>query len=117
MVGTPYYIAPEILKGFYNQECDIWSIGVLMYILLSGKPPFDGKDRNSVFYKITQAYLSFKGVKWNNVSKEAIDLITKLIVHNPLHRISLADALNHKWFKRFNTKKHKDVPLEIVNSL
>lgn len=52
MVGTPYYVAPEVFKKHYSKECDIWSIGVLLYIMLSGSPPFEGSNHTDVFAKI-----------------------------------------------------------------
>jgi len=52
IVGTPYYVAPEVLRGDYDQKCDVWSLGVIMYILLCGYPPFEGSENNMIFHKI-----------------------------------------------------------------
>jgi calcium-dependent protein kinase len=79
MVGTPYYVAPEVLEGRYGFECDLWSLGVIMYILLSGYLPFSGKATTDVFQKIKDAKVEFKQKEWVSVSKEAKDLIRKLI--------------------------------------
>jgi len=68
MVGTPFYVAPEVFKKHYSKECDIWSIGVLLYVMLAGRPPFDGSNHNSVFKRILIGKYSFEGIEWYNVS-------------------------------------------------
>ena len=78
-VGSPYYVAPEVLEGKYGFECDLWSLGVIMYILLSGYLPFSGNTTNDVFQKIKDAKVEFKQKEWVSVSKEAKDLIRRLI--------------------------------------
>lgn len=50
--GTPYYIAPEVINQRYDEKCDIWSVGVILYIMLSGKPPFNGKDDDDILHKV-----------------------------------------------------------------
>jgi calcium-dependent protein kinase len=73
-------VAPEILLGkFYNQSCDIWSLGVIMYILLSGYPPFFGNNKQEIFYKIEHCIYSLTTSDWARVSTTAKDLIRKLI--------------------------------------
>jgi calcium-dependent protein kinase len=79
IVGTPYYIAPEVLKGKYNDKCDIWSLGVIMYILLSGYLPFGGDGAAAVFEKVIEGKISFSQKEWKKVSDEAIDLIKKML--------------------------------------
>ena len=97
-VGTAYYVAPEVLNGNYNEKCDIWSAGVILYILLSGEPPFNGPNDNVIYHKIKKMEFDFPNEKWNNISIEAIDLIRKCICPEE-YRLSAKEVLNHLWFK------------------
>jgi len=101
-VGTPYYVSPEVINKSYDSKCDIWSCGVLLYILLCGKPPFDGKKQDEVFAKILKGEYSMSGADWENISKQAKDLVKKMLILNPAERISAVDALNHSWIKKFS---------------
>ena len=83
-VGTPYYIAPEVLSGVgYGLECDIWSLGVMLYLLLSGKQPFEALNPEAVFEKVKEGKINFHGEEWDPVSEQAIDLISKMLTKNP----------------------------------
>ena len=73
--GTPYYIAPEVIKRKYDEKCDIWSCGIIMYTMLCGYPPFTGTNRQEIFDKILAGDLEFKEKDWKNVSEEAKDMI------------------------------------------
>lgn len=95
IVGTCFYVAPEVLKKKYGPKCDTWSLGVVMYLLLAGEPPFYGKDSKEVFAKITKAEYSLEGNVWSQISLEAKDLIRKLLTKNQRRRLSAAQALNH----------------------
>jgi calcium-dependent protein kinase len=75
LAGTPYFISPEVLKGMYGKECDMWSIGVIMFILLSGDFPFDGDSRAEVFEKIQYGRYSFDNHVWEEISDQAKELI------------------------------------------
>lgn len=77
--GTPYYIAPEVLKGSYTTQCDIWSMGVIMYIMLCGKPPFGGKQNKDIINNVLNSTYSMKSEVWNSVSSDAKDIISKLL--------------------------------------
>ena len=77
--GTPYYIAPEVLKGSYTSQCDTWSMGVVLFIMLSGKPPFGGRSNKEIIDNVLKGSFNFNNPAWNDVSKEAKDLIVKLL--------------------------------------
>ena len=98
-IGTSFYIAPEVLRNGYNEKCDLWSCGVILYILLSGSPPFYGKNEKEIFSKILRGNFSFTNKIWNKISEEAKNLVNKLLEINPEKRLSAKDALNEKWFK------------------
>lgn len=98
-IGTSFYIAPEVLRNGYNEKCDLWSCGVILYILLCGSPPFYGKNEKEIFTKILSGNFSFRHKIWNKISEEAKDLVKKLLEINPGKRLSAKDALNEKWFK------------------
>lgn len=98
IVGTPYYVAPEVLKGNYDFACDVWSMGVILYIMLCGYPPFEGDNNKEIFKRVLQQKLDFDPDDWDVVSEEAKDLISKMLIKEPSERISAVDALNHKWF-------------------
>jgi calcium-dependent protein kinase len=80
IAGTPFYMAPEVLDGGYSYKADIWSLGVLLYILLSGYLPFQGDGRNEVFAKILGGQYHFNHKEFAQVSEEGKDLIRKLLV-------------------------------------
>ena len=101
-VGTAYYVAPEILKGDYTEKCDIWSAGVILYIFLSGDPPFNGPSDSAIYNKIAQMKFNFPEKKWGNISKEAKDLIINMIAPEK-ERYTAKQVLAHPWFSNSNT--------------
>ena len=66
--GTPYYISPEVLKGSYTTQCDNWSMGVVLFIMLSGKPPFGGKSNKEIIDNVLKGQYSFKNPVWESIS-------------------------------------------------
>lgn len=76
MIGTPYYIAPEVLQGRYNSKCDIWSIGVITYMLMCGKAPFFGNTDEEIFNMVQNGKLQFGANAWKTVSPEAREFVT-----------------------------------------
>ncbi|OMJ85036.1 hypothetical protein SteCoe_13758 [Stentor coeruleus] len=100
--GTPYYIAPEILMGNYSKEVDCWSLGVIMYMLLSGTPPFKGKDNNEILMNVYSGSFTFRPKAFKTVSNNGKDLIVRLLTKDPLHRITAQQAFMHPWIQELN---------------
>ena len=99
MFGTPYYIAPEVLNGKYNEKCDLWSVGVMLYIMLCGRPPFNGATEDAIINKVKKAVWEFRGEIWDNITPEAKDLIKKLMEKSVDARLSAVQALAHPWIQ------------------
>ena len=101
--GTPSYVAPEVLskdsKKGYGKEVDMWSIGVILYILLCGFPPFYDEDNSILFNAIRKGEYDFPSPYWDSVTEEAKDLVTKLLVVDPALRLTAQQTLNHPWLK------------------
>ena len=108
ILGTPYYIAPEVLKGEYDEKCDIWSIGAMTYIMLCGEPPFNAETNNEIFTKIVKEKLQFTSENWKNVSDDAKDFIKKCMTKESENRLSASSALDHPWFKNILKEVHKE---------
>jgi calcium/calmodulin-dependent protein kinase I len=98
--GTPGYVAPEILDGTpYDQRADMWSVGVILYILLGGYPPFIESTQRDLFRKIRKGEYEFHEEYWGTVSSEARDLISSLLTVDPKKRLSADNALENPWIK------------------
>lgn len=96
--GTPGYVAPEILNGVpYDEKCDMWSLGVILYILLCGFPPFYDENNAELFAQIKSASYDYPSPYWDEVSDEAKSLIDALLVVDPSQRLSAAEFLEHPW--------------------
>lgn len=98
MVGSAYYVAPEVLKRKYGLEADMWSAGVILYILLSGSVPFDDESEVKLFKKIARGDYDLGYEEWEAVSEEAKDLIRGLMCVDPERRLPAAAALAHPWW-------------------
>lgn len=98
-VGTAYYVSPEVLQGYYDEKCDIWSAGVMLYILLSGDPPFNGANDNEIYRCIAKRKFSFPDAEWKNISQEAKDLICHMLCA-PDKRYTAAQVLEHPWISQ-----------------
>ena len=94
--GTPFYIAPEVLTGKYNEKCDVWSLGVILYILLCGYPPFYGENNKEILEAVKKGKLDFSSSEWKNKSPEAIDLLKRMITSNE-KRLFPEEVLKHPW--------------------
>lgn len=96
-MGTIFYMAPEVLKGLYDEKCDIWSCGVIAYILLSGSPPFKGPNDEATHRLIEGAKLNFETKVWKGISDDAKKFLSKMICKDPAQRYSAAEALKDPW--------------------
>ena len=112
VVGSIYYIAPEVIQKKYNEKCDIWSCGVIMYILLSKQPPFKGEYIEEIMSNIQKGTYDLESPPFDKISENALDLIKKLLNKDIDSRISAQEALNHPWFKE---NKSKELFNEILN--
>ncbi|CAD8071877.1 unnamed protein product [Paramecium sonneborni] len=104
-LGTPFYIAPEVLGHNYTEKCDIWSCGVILYILLCGYPPFTGKTEQEIFDKVKLGRVKFPNEEWEFISKEAKHLIQKMISIDVNLRYSASQVLNDPWFQKHTTNQ------------
>jgi len=108
--GTPYYVAPQVLAGKYDAACDIWSCGVIMYIMLCGYPPFYGENDADVLVKVRVGVFNFAPADWKHISDDAKDLIKKMLKMNPVERAKAKDALMHVWIQE-KAPKASEAPL------
>ncbi|XP_026523937.1 serine/threonine-protein kinase 33 [Notechis scutatus] len=96
--GTPIYMAPEVIFAHdYSQQCDVWSIGVIMYMLLSGEPPFMASSEEKLFEVIKKGDLHFKQPIWQTVNKAAKNILRLLLKVDPAHRITANELLDCQW--------------------
>ncbi|KAG5399208.1 hypothetical protein IGI04_021022 [Brassica rapa subsp. trilocularis] len=98
VVGTPYYLAPEVVMGRrYGEKVDVWSVGVVIYTMLAGEPPFNGETAEEIFETILRGNLRFPRKVFGSVSAEAKDLLRRMICRDVSRRFSAEDALRHAW--------------------
>lgn len=114
-IGTSYYIAPEVLKRSYNEKCDIWSVGVLLFILLSGHPPFWGSNDKEILDKVANKPPDFREDEWEKVSPEGRRFVELLLEKQPGNRPSAGEAIKNEWFKK-KMFKH-EVSKELVQDI
>jgi len=103
IVGSIYYIAPEVLLKKYGKECDMWSLGVILYMFIVGHAPFDGRSNRDIMEKIKKGKYLKNEKRWKKASNEVKDLINKLLVLEPEKRLTAFEALKHPWFKVSNS--------------
>ncbi|XWS37427.1 hypothetical protein CRYUN_Cryun19dG0042000 [Craigia yunnanensis] len=109
IVGSPYYMAPEVLKRNYGPEVDVWSAGVILYILLCGVPPFWAETEQGVALAILRGVIDFKREPWPQVSESAKSLVRQMLEPDPKKRLTAQQVLEHSWLQ--NAKKASNVPL------
>lgn len=112
LVGSPYYVAPEVLRKNYSHQADMWSLGVILYILLSGLPPFWGDTEDQIFKMVLKGALDFKSEPWPRISDAAKDCVRKLLDMDVAKRPSAKMILQHDWL--VNEGAAKDIILDSV---
>eukprot|EP00929_Paragymnodinium_shiwhaense_P123855 TRINITY_DN9824_c0_g1_i1.p1 TRINITY_DN9824_c0_g1~~TRINITY_DN9824_c0_g1_i1.p1 ORF type:complete len:536 (+),score=142.80 TRINITY_DN9824_c0_g1_i1:157-1764(+) len=117
-VGTPYYVSPQVLNGRYDHMCDLWSCGVIMYVLLAGYPPFNGTNDTEIFRKVRLGQVRFDRPEWRYISKDAQDLVRHLLMKQPQDRFSADQALQHDWIKDVAPRaSNAPLPTTILDNL
>ncbi|CAD8127298.1 unnamed protein product [Paramecium sonneborni] len=99
-VGTPLYVAPEVLTGVYNQKCDDWAVGCIMYIVLCSEPPFFSEHLKELLQKIQYKPLTFPQEEWKGISQECKKIVQGLLQKDPEKRMTSFEALNSVWAKK-----------------
>ncbi|KAH9609067.1 hypothetical protein KSS87_021827 [Heliosperma pusillum] len=111
IVGSAYYVAPEVLKRKSGPESDVWSIGVITYILLCGRRPFWDKTEDGIFKEVLRNKPDFRRKPWPTISNSAKDFVRKLLVKDPHVRLTAAQALSHQWVREGGNAL--DIPIDI----
>uniref|UniRef100_A0A803NUF9 non-specific serine/threonine protein kinase n=1 Tax=Cannabis sativa TaxID=3483 RepID=A0A803NUF9_CANSA len=117
VVGSPYYVAPEVLRKRYGPEADVWSAGVILYILLSGVPPFWAESEQGIFEEVLHGDLDFSTEPWPSISEGAKDLVRKMLIRDPRRRISAHDVLCHPWVQVGGVAPDKPLDSAILSRL
>jgi len=119
--GTPFYVAPEVLSGKYTQACDMWSVGVIMYILHCGYPPFHGDNDQEVLNAVKRCDpkkpVDFPARDWKNVRQEAKELILKLICPDPRNRFSAKECIDSPWMARASSAKNQELEVTVADNI
>jgi calcium-dependent protein kinase len=106
--GTPYYVAPQVLQGSYDHKADVWSCGVLLYVLLCGYPPFYGDNDGQILAMVKKGEFDFPPEEWDEVSNDAKELVGKLLAFDPAKRPECEEALAHGWFAKNKDPANKE---------
>jgi calcium-dependent protein kinase len=113
MLGTPLYMAPEVVKGRYDEKCDLWSCGIIFYILLKGSPPYNGSDEE-MFELLKNVKIKFDDPYWTTVKPSALALLKGLLEPNKRDRLSAADALTSEWFDQTSQNEVSEIDFDHV---
>ena len=116
-VGSPSYVAPEVLANHFTEKCDIWSIGVVMYILLCGESPFTGKEEDETMANVRRGVFSMHQKEWDAVSEEGKELINLLLTKDPDERPSVEEALAHPWIVTEGFARTEPLPATLIENL
>lgn len=117
VVGSAYYVAPEVLRRRYGKEIDIWSAGIMLYILLSGVPPFWAENEKGIFDAILKGEIDFESDPWPSISKSAKDLVRKMLNPDPKKRITSAEVLEHPWMREGGDASDKPIDSAVLSRM
>ncbi|XP_009408515.2 calcium-dependent protein kinase 10-like [Musa acuminata AAA Group] len=117
VVGSPYYVAPEVLKKMYGPAADVWSAGVIIYILLSGVPPFWAETEQGIFEEVLHGSLDFQSDPWPSISESAKDLVRKMLVKDPRRRLTAHQVLCHPWVQIDGVAPDKPLDSAVLSRL
>ncbi|CAN6350057.1 unnamed protein product [Urochloa humidicola] len=117
LVGSAYYVAPEVLKRRYGAEADIWSAGVILYILLSGVPPFWAENEDGIFDAVLRGHIDFASDPWPSISNGAKDLVKKMLRQDPKERLTAAEILNHPWIREDGEAPDKPLDITVIGRM
>ncbi|KAH7662075.1 Non-specific serine/threonine protein kinase protein [Dioscorea alata] len=117
IVGSAYYVAPEVLRRNYGKEIDIWSAGVILYILLSGVPPFWAETEKGIFDAILQGEIDFESAPWPSISNSAKDLVRRMLTQDPRKRITAAQVLEHPWIREDGNASDKPIDIAVLSRM
>ncbi|XP_065862382.1 calcium-dependent protein kinase 2-like [Euphorbia lathyris] len=117
IVGSAYYVAPEVLRRRYGKEIDIWSAGVILYILLSGVPPFWAENEKGIFDAVLEGEIDFESQPWPSISSSAKDLVRRMLTQDPKRRITSAQVLEHPWLKEGGEASDKPIDSAVLSRM
>ncbi|KAI5071543.1 hypothetical protein GOP47_0013794 [Adiantum capillus-veneris] len=117
VVGSPYYVAPEVLHKHYGPAADVWSAGVILYILLSGVPPFWAETEHQIFEQVLKGDLDFESDPWPVISESAKDLIRKMLVRNPEKRYTAHEVLCHPWIREDGVAPDRPIDSAVLSRM
>ncbi|CAA3021674.1 calcium-dependent kinase 2-like [Olea europaea subsp. europaea] len=117
LVGSAYYVAPEVLRHRYGKEADIWSAGVMLYILLSGVPPFWAETDKGIFDAIVRGHIDFDSKPWPSISNSAKDLVCRMLTQDPKERITAAEVLDHPWMREGGDASDKPIDSAVLSRM
>eukprot|EP00929_Paragymnodinium_shiwhaense_P118541 TRINITY_DN90461_c0_g1_i1.p1 TRINITY_DN90461_c0_g1~~TRINITY_DN90461_c0_g1_i1.p1 ORF type:complete len:472 (+),score=139.66 TRINITY_DN90461_c0_g1_i1:93-1508(+) len=115
--GTPYYVAPEVLSGAYDEKCDVWSCGVILYILLCGYPPFYGDKNEEIISMVKKGKIDFPSPDWDTVTKDGKDLILHMTTMDPKKRPSFETLMGHRWLHDHTPKSTHTIDIAMADRL
>ncbi|CAA7409087.1 unnamed protein product [Spirodela intermedia] len=116
-VGSCYYVAPEVLRGDYGKEVDVWSAGVILYMLVCGLPPFWAESERGIYEAIMRGYIDFETDPWPSISNSAKDLVRKMLTRDPKKRITASQVLEHPWIRENGDASEKPIDCVVLSRM